>query len=286
MRDIFNIENFLSEGIDSFYSPGFYDPILEYLEIISNEYIPLNPVDYDYVTKGIGDFAYRYLDNKIDKSFEQKFLDNKDVQKTITAMGYDVEKFWYLLLFIYDYSCGMCVKGIERKQSPKDQITTLCNAIMNNVETYIKAMPKVTFKSPAKITLEIKGKHKIIIDDPNTIYYLALMCTDKINEIGDNSLLSISLTPLLGNNDLKSNSVHIWYFAQMFFKFFELKPPIRTKAPKGSIISYSRKLLVSRLIYIVGLSKNKNLLDSDDTLKGFLNQYKDYKLDVINGIYY
>ena len=40
---------------------------------------------------------------KLDTSFKDKFLNNKDLQNTIEAFGLDVSKFWYLLLFVYDY---------------------------------------------------------------------------------------------------------------------------------------------------------------------------------------
>ena len=37
-------------------------------------------------------------------SFKDRFLSNEDLQNTIEAFGLDVSKFWYLLLFIYDYT--------------------------------------------------------------------------------------------------------------------------------------------------------------------------------------
>ena len=40
---------------------------------------------------------------KLDDSFKEKFLTNEDLQNTIEAFGLDVSKFWYLLLFVYDF---------------------------------------------------------------------------------------------------------------------------------------------------------------------------------------
>ena len=40
---------------------------------------------------------------KLDDSFKEKFLTNEDLQNTIEAYKLDVSKFWYLLLFIYDF---------------------------------------------------------------------------------------------------------------------------------------------------------------------------------------
>lgn len=39
----------------------------------------------------------------MDDSFKEKFLTNEDLQNTIEAYKLDVSKFWYLLLFIYDF---------------------------------------------------------------------------------------------------------------------------------------------------------------------------------------
>ena len=40
---------------------------------------------------------------KLDDSFKEKFLTNEDLQNTIKAYKLDVSKFWYLLLFVYDF---------------------------------------------------------------------------------------------------------------------------------------------------------------------------------------
>lgn len=40
---------------------------------------------------------------KLDDSFKEKFLTNEDLQNTIEAYKLDVNKFWYLLLFVYDF---------------------------------------------------------------------------------------------------------------------------------------------------------------------------------------
>lgn len=39
----------------------------------------------------------------MDDSFKEKFLTNEDLQNTIEAYKLDVSKFWYLLLFVYDF---------------------------------------------------------------------------------------------------------------------------------------------------------------------------------------
>ena len=40
---------------------------------------------------------------KLDDSFKKTFLSNTNLQNTIEAFGFDISKFWYLLLFIHDF---------------------------------------------------------------------------------------------------------------------------------------------------------------------------------------
>jgi len=286
------------DNIHSYYSPDYYEPLLEYVEIIADIYKPLTPEDYEcglITSKAQGNFVYRYFENKIDKSFEEKFLD-KDIQETITALGYDVDKFWYLLLFVYDFSCGMCVNGIVPNKSPKEHLKKLSNAIFENLETYDGKTNEISFKSSAKIILEIKGKHKISIEDPNAIYHLAEMLLLELDKFKTGSFLSQSKTEVKTKNGkiegvTSSDSFYICYVANMLLKFFDLNPPKKTKQKKGTSISSNKYLFVSRLIKITGLSDNMNLVKSDmesseDSLKGYLNQFKRYKFDMINSLYF
>jgi len=289
MQDIIKLEG---ENAN-YYIPEYYEPLLDYVEILGEKYMPVTREDYEcgfINTRALGYFASRYFDNEMDKSFKQRFIDNKEVQETITALGYEADKFWYLLLFIYDYSCGTCEKGIVPNKSPKKQMDNLFRAIFDNVSAYDSKNKKVVFKSPTKIVLEIKGKHKITIEDPFTVLSLAGVCLNAVDKIEDGSVLSQSrIEGKIKNGEFEvettSNSVHIWYFANMFFNFFELKPPLKVKQKKGSTISCSKKLLISRLIYITRLSRNENFKSSEDTLKGYLKQYKDYQINMMNSVY-
>lgn len=279
-----------------YYSPEYCVPLLDYVEILANEYEPLNQFDMESgygITRGIGTFLYRYFGEEIDTSFKSKFLADKNLLETITALGYDVDKFWYMLLFAYDYSNGMCFDGIEIGKSPKESLKELSAAIYKNIKFFDKTNNATRFKSDAKIVLDIKGKRKISIGDPFTLYYLANLLLYELDEHDGNSFLSQRRTTggfRLRNREIEgkstSDAVHIWYFAKMLLKFFELKPPIKGKQKKGSDISHNKKLFISRLIYIVGLSKNESFSDSDDTLKGFLKQYKDLEIKTINGYYF
>jgi len=268
----------------------YSDPLLEYVSILARKYCPYTEMDYDCGyndSKAIIIFVERYFENEVDGRFLKRFIDNKDVQETITALGYDIDKFWYLLLFVFDYSCAQCLNGMKVNETPKRQIEKFTNALVDNIEQPNKISKEYTLNRPTKIVLEIKRKHKVIIDDPISILYITGICINGVKAIEDNSKMSNSSkvydkSPF----DLiepESNSVLVYYFAKMFLDFFELKP--LTIRKEKSSTSVSKKLLISRLIYITKISINKNFLDSDDTLKGFLKQYKDYKTELWNITY-
>ena len=113
------------------------EPLLEYVWEVANHFLP----DYEETDKGMipiestapAIFANRYAERnlsveeryernkemntfkgtleeykkreyrKLDDSYKEKFLTNEDLQNTIEAYKLDVSKFWYLLLFVYDF---------------------------------------------------------------------------------------------------------------------------------------------------------------------------------------
>ena len=112
------------------------EPLLEYVWEVALEFAKIeNPFEYEtFETSAPTIFALRYAERKLtDKerylrfvknlewdtltfevyskkkyrklktSFKDDFLNNEQLQYTIEAFGLDVSKFWYLLLFVYDY---------------------------------------------------------------------------------------------------------------------------------------------------------------------------------------
>lgn len=79
----------------------------------------------------------------------------------------------------------------------------------------------------------------------------------------------------------EKESVQIWLFYKMFNDFFNLEPynkQFNVRQKKGSTISLSKTLLISRLIYFTKLSKHSKFSDDEDVLKGYIKQYKDKEL--------
>lgn len=268
------------------------EPLLDYVRDFINKLFPYDQRDWDggYYenSRMYSYFAGRYFNNIINRKFEKRFFEDKEVQETITGLGLDVDKFWYLLLFIYDYTYEICVERIVMNESPKEQLVNFKEAIIENIKNLNADLKNVEFHNPISITLKIEGSKKIVIDDPTTIVTLCGFLTVNDNQFG-NSLNNSSILNKRINGGFaaipESNSVQIWYFAKTFQNFFDLNPHIKGKSTKGSTISLNKLLLISKLVYITGISKNDKFLDSVDTIKGYIKQYKNYKIEGHNRTY-
>jgi hypothetical protein len=240
----------------------YYNELTEYVSIFTEKHFPLHQNNYmsHIYSAAYENFNRRYIDNKIDTSFIDEFEDDEDLQEMITALGYDFDKFWYLLLYINDYSYCACKREIEFFKDKYEYLEDLYRYIGEGAE----------------LTLRVKGKKKVEITEKRTLELIRNIIKVHIDITGERT--SISLSPV--HNDItirkeNSNSYHIWFFATMFMMFFDIVPPNNIRKKKDGYTSYSKKLLISKLIYLVELSSNESFLESEYTLSGFLNQYKD-----------
>ena len=237
-------------------------------------------------------FINRYNNNQIQIGIKyEDYLKDEELQETIDAFGLDKEKFWYLILFILDYSTCFSYNKVPDVLSPKNQLEKLSNKIDNNIDSLNETHLKVTFDKPIKLVLDIKGKRKFVIDDPTTLYVISKLCMNLVNNTSEDSFLNFGTIPIFNedgtpNIETVSNSVHIAYFAKMFITFFDKNPQFKGIKKKGKNGLLNKQLLISKLVYITKLSRSKSFLTSDETLKGFLKQYKDLRISNPNMIYF
>jgi hypothetical protein len=287
-----------SENLGLYYSPEYNEPLLEYVEILAEKYKPISQEDWEcgfYKSRAIGDFAIRYLDNEVDKRALKKYLDDKDLLNTIEAFGYDIEKFWYLCLFILDFSTGMCISGMKLNKSPREYISNLAYEILQNIESVdFDRIEVAKVKESMELVLAIDGKHKTIIADLDSLFYIAMLLNHGLAKFGDLTKLNQSHTE--GKYSVKDGKIeleydplsepkHIWFFAKMFLLFFEILPPRRKRKTQQTDIRFNKMLLVSRLIYLVGLTRNEEYETSDERLKGLFKRYRNLNLNMANSYY-
>ena len=276
-------------GVLNYYEPGYNEPLLEYVKILMHKYVPVSSLTEDYgcfTDRGMGRFAERYFDNEIDRSALGKYLDSDKLSETIIAFGYDIEKFWYLLLFVNDYSYGLTKEGYKQGKSRKAIIKEFADKIIDNLRRTDNGTEDQSFRfvDSMEIILKTKGKHKFVINDPFTIGFIAACCGAELKNIHDHSGLNQAIPKKRDHDNLFDESplsTYVWYFSNMFISFFKLVPP-KSKTRKENGIYYNKLLLISKLLYTMGLYYNKNLLSSDDTIKGYLQQYRGSDMNICN----
>lgn len=214
-------------------------------------------------------FAFRLT--MIDQSRKQKYLDSKEVQDTLKAFHLDAEKFWYLCLFIKDIVEGYA-DGYDAI-SPREEISQLV-ALLQKVESD-KNDKSLRTKSNALLSLKL-GKMSVKIDNQLTLGIIkaALYAILKT----DNRMLDADL--------LNMTEVHksVIYKVAWFNRFLSgfLKDKV---ADKAIYASKDKNLLISRMIFVLGISDDESFFDEynddgvkNDKLKGYLKRYKNVEV--------
>lgn len=216
-------------------------------------------------------FAFRLT--MIDQSRKQKYLDSKEVQDTLKAFHLDAEKFWYLCLFIKDIVEGYA-DGYDAI-SPREEITQLV-ALLQKVESD-KNDDSLRTKSNALLSLKL-GRMSVKIDNLLTLGIIKAALYTVLQT--DNRLLDADLLNMKRIH--KADIYKIAWFNKYLSSF--LKDKVADKAVydfKGSDISTDKSLLISRMIFVLGLSNEENFYIEytdekvkKDYLKGYIKKYK------------
>ena len=261
------------------------EPLLEYVWEVANHFLP----DYEDVSAAPAIFANRYAERnlsveeryersiemktfngtleeykkreyrELDDSFKKTFLENTNLQNTIEAFGFDISKFWYLLLFIHDFieDIGTNSPTVEKPllEDFASFLTNLCEATSivlkqgyKNVysterEDLLGIIQKAVYHFSETYSKIVNGKQ----DRKTKI--------KQLQELGlkgfiDNSLLS----QINFNGKYKLDNSHKrWKFAEMFLYFLKDKKADKKRVRDRSVmISTEKNLFVSRLLYTAG----------------------------------
>lgn len=223
--------------------------------------------------------------SSIDTSRKQKYLDSEEVQDTLRAFHLDAEKFWYLCLFIKDVVEGYA-DGIDAV-SPREEISQLV-ALLNKVKSDFKRDGTYSLKSNAMLSLKV-DKETVKIENPLTLGIIKAVLYKFLQT--DNKLLDDS-----SFNMTKIHKAPIYKIAlfNMLLKWF-LKDKVADKAiyaSNGNKISKDKSLLISRMIFILGISDDESFFDEYkedgsklDYLKNYIKKYKNIEVPTYNSRY-
>lgn len=226
-------------------------------------------------------FKKRYNERLIKMPFTyEEYIANEDIQETIKGLGYDIDKFWFALLFVWDYCEGECFQALELMNDPYLDLILFPKAILeHDHENRNPLNEEVNFDKELKITLQVGNKTVYTIENPNSIKYIAMECQrlskeieSHINEIEYDKMFTFRKK---GTHRSSSNSFQIYLFYKLFTILFNTwgMPKKKIRSGKGEV-SYSRLFLISKLIYLTRISNNDEFYYEPTTLKGYVSRYK------------
>lgn len=247
---------------------------LRYVSILTYRFYGLPGCEEDYMWEIIlRDFWGRYMRGDIRHPFSKIDYLNNDrysgIRKTVQAYGLDVEMFWYLLLFIYDY--------VSEKLSEGGHITDLSlTAFANNLIDQIRDSKldeiEITIKNKGKnIPISAAGKHsiiKMIHAGYDHLYKNAIMYEINISYLNNN-------IAYYSESYRMKKAVELYNYA---FDYLEKSwNMIHRKKTAG--VSLNKMLLFSRIMHLYHWTNNENFLCDDSSLRGILKAYKNKRIE-------
>lgn len=224
----------------------------------------------------------------------EKYIQYEDIQNTLEALDIDREKFWYLLLFVSDYIYGSCLEGIKVKETPRVLVEKFMQQIEKNINN---KNSKASFIKPMTLTLKLQEKHRSIeIDDPISLAYIYLVYEAGKDYFSNDKPTIFDIQGIdRKGKDTEPNTVLVAMFYHLLKSFFKLLPKTNTsKSAKAySTVSLNKTLLISRLVYLTNLSKDKRYTGVDEKnsklcpnfIKDQIKSYKDYEILRANKFY-
>lgn len=229
--------------------------------------------------RAIETFEIRYNNNEIATRYTyEQYISDKDLQTVIGGLKLDADAFWLLVMFCFDYALDRC-GGLKFGDNSKDLI-----------EKFIRVAESIEESDSDKFQLTLKsGKSKITLTDGKALAIILQWIKQGYDSTENKDSLSDfdkSEPQQMFLQNEESDSVLIWYFATLMRYFFELNPQYKGESKKCDGLSLSKNLLISTLIFNLGLSRNPSFRESDETLKGFFKQYKNKKIEALGGFYF
>ena len=161
---------------------------------------------------------------KLDTSFKDKFLNNKDLQNTIEAFGLDISKFWYLLLFVYDYIEDFSTNAPTPKQNTVEEFNAFNLKLEEATEIMLKNNGRKSYETDREDIMKlIKTALDYFVNSYNAI--METDCTieeqlEQLKKLGLDNYINHRTIPIDWKEQRTLDiSYKKWYFAKMFLFF-------------------------------------------------------------------
>ena len=217
---------------------------------------------------------------KLDDSFKEKFLTNEDLQNTIEAYKLDVSKFWYLLLFVYDFIEDIGTNAPIMGKSVLEDFATFLTNLCDASSITLKQGNRKSYYTEREDLINIiqiavhhfSETYDNIVNGEQGIG----LKIKQLEDIGLKGFIDNSLLSQMNFKDKFSLDISYkkWKFTDMFLF------SISNKKVK---VSKDKMMLVSRLIYTVGYDGKRYNEEYDSEgnknrmLSNLLRRYKNEK---------
>ena len=100
----------------------------------------------------------------------EEYKKNKEIQPTLAGLEIDSDKFWFLLLFILDYTQGQCFNAQELAPSPIGELNSLIKLLSQYKAVGENPLTdQMQFSEDITLSIQINGKEVQTIQHPNTL---------------------------------------------------------------------------------------------------------------------
>lgn len=245
------------------------DEAMEYVNRLTDK---IN-VGWDGEDYCLSDWNLRFLsrmnNDSIDPPFKyEAFLDNENIIATLEGYELDVEKFWFALLYIYDITMDFGINAADASKTDYD--------ILVEIDDYLQNHPQaVLYLSDDK---ELRKSYRYETNSPVILQNLRRFVKRELDKYQEVPQLKVWTHDILCRNYTESlgaaqQQVLMYKLYKVLFDVLGL-PDLRAK--KGETVSYSKMLLISRIIYFCRLTDNESFTVDSSSLKGVLKQYGDF----------
>ena len=267
----------------SYYIPDHEENDYEILDYVRELAYKINP---EYNEEGVqcghggwpADFYNRMMHGRLKLPFtHEAFEDDLYIIGTLEGYKLDLDKFWVALLFIYDLTMDKTINVALLDPQYK---------VLSELYDFLESHPNAhLFLSDYK-------------DSPKdeTFESNSPMLFGALRKFTNDQLLYLEQHPeeknwvVMGANQqnyteqLSASHQKLYFYRQFKTLFDALRlPNLRTK--KNSSISFSKDLLISRLLYLCRLADVK-FYDDAEPLKSVIKQYADFEFSVQSKIYW
>lgn len=213
------------------------------------------------------DFVHQWEDGKLQFPFtKDQYLANEPIVRSLRAMEIDLEKFWYAMLFVYDLVRERTEGVMELPVSDFDQLRSFIKYLIDHPD--------------AKIKVWAGRSHGVTMDSPLTIKRLRDILTYNSGKWCDD----LSMGHVIEEYDFSINLSDVYKITFAVKCFLPLLQHIKTEDKRSSVpqkVSFNRMLLISRIVYFFGYTRNKKFLESDEGIKGIWTSNRDRKWNTI-----